>query len=220
MQSNKKAIVLWTGGKDCNLALHEAKETGFEIVRLVTFLIGEKKLRAHPSEVMEQQAKSLEIPYEFVLIEEPYDESYEKEIALLKEKYGIDTIVTGDIAEVNGNSNWITERCKSCGVDVFLPLWHLDRKQILQKMINLKFNIVFSCVKEPWFTKDWLGRELNEEAVDELEIIHKDTGLDICGENGEYHTLVVNGPGYTTSIEIGNWSILDDNGVYLLVYQR
>lgn len=220
MQSNKKAIVLWTGGKDCNLALHEAKEAGFEIVRLVTFLIGEKRLRAHPQEIMQQQAKSLELPYECVSIEEPYETSYEKEITTLKEKYGIDTIVTGDISEVHGNSNWITERCKSCGVNVFLPLWHLDRKQILRKMINLKFEIVFSCVKEPWFTKDWLGREINQETISALEVIHKKTGLDICGENGEYHTLVLNGPDYAKDIKIGNWSVLDDNGVYLLVFQR
>ena len=216
MQSIKKAIVLWTGGKDCNLALYEAKVAGFEIVRLVTFLIGEGNLRAHPIEIMQQQAESMNLPYELVSIEEPYEGSYEKEITILKEKYGIDTIVTGDIAEVHGNSNWITERCKPCGVNVFLPLWYLDRKQILQKLIDLQFKVIFSCVKEPWFTEDWLGKELDQEAIHGLEIIHKNTGLDLCGENGEYHTLVLDGPNYSNNIVLDNWIIQNDGGTMFL----
>ena len=53
---NNRAIVLWTGGKDCNLALHEARLKGFEIVRLITFSIDEKEMKAHPTEIMKTQA--------------------------------------------------------------------------------------------------------------------------------------------------------------------
>ena len=202
---NKRAVVLWTGGKDCNLALHEARKSGYKIIALVTFAMGDARFRAHPIHVMKQQARAIGIEHILMPVKEPYEESYERAIAEIKEKYNIQTIITGDIAEVHGNTNWITERSKPSGINVFLPLWHLGREKILQNIFTLNFKVIFSCVKEPWFTSGWLGRGLNSEVLTELHSIHRQKGLDICGEQGEYHTLVLDSPEYYAELSLDSF---------------
>jgi len=210
---NKRAVVLWTGGKDCNLALYEAQLMGYEIVCLVTFAMGNARFRAHPIAVMEKQAEALGIPHAVISVNEPYKESYEEAILKVKNHYQIDTIFTGDIAEIHGNSNWITERSKPAGINVLLPLWHLDRQQLLNKIIALNFKVIFSCVKEPWFTSHWLGKELTQKTVPELNLIHELKGLDICGEQGEYHTLVLDNALYKNEIVIDSFSEQKDGEI-------
>jgi len=209
----KKAVVLWTGGKDCNLALYEARKAGYEIVSLITFAAGHARFRAHPLHFIKQQARALGIPHVVVPVNEPYREGYEAAISGIKQEYKIQTIVTGDISEIHGNTNWITDRSKPSGVNVFLPLWHLEREQLLQQIIALNFKVIFSCVKEPWFTLDWLGRELNTAILEELKLMHTRQGLDICGEQGEYHTLVLDGPEYHSEIFIDSFSGQKEEGL-------
>src|SRR5688572_62828 len=103
----RKAVVLWTGGKDCNLALYKAKMIGYEIVALITFAMSNARFRAHPMTVMKKQSDALGIAHVTLSVSEPYKESYEEAILLIKNQYKVDTIVTGDIAEVHGSSNWI-----------------------------------------------------------------------------------------------------------------
>ena len=203
---NKRAVVLWTGGKDCNLALHEARKIGYEIVCLVTFAMGDARFRAHPLHFIKQQAQALSIPHAVIPVNESYKKSYENAISEIKKKYNIETIITGDIAEIHGNTNWITDRSKPSGVNVFLPLWHIERGQLLHKILALNFKVIFSCVKAPWFTSDWLGKKLNSGVLDELNSIHKLKGLDICGEQGEYHTLVLDSPEYHSELSIDSFT--------------
>lgn len=202
----RRAVVLWTGGKDCNLALYEAKSMGYEIVSLITFAMDNARFRAHPLSVMKKQSEALGIPHATLSVSEPYKEGYEEVILRLKNHYHIDTIVTGDISEVHGNTNWITDRSKPAGIDVLLPLWHLDRQQILHTLFLSGFKIIFSCVKAPWFTSDWLGKKLNKEVLPRLYKIQELNGLDICGEQGEYHTLVLDAPSYSREIVIDSFT--------------
>lgn len=217
---NNKAAVLWTGGKDCNLALYEAKKKGYDVTALITFAIGDARFLAHPIHFMKQQAQALNLPHVVILIQEPYEESYEAAIAGLKQSHGIDTLVTGDIAEVHGNTNWITERSKPCGMNVYLPLWHLEREHILQKLINLNFKTIFSCVKEPWFGKEWLGKEVSLEILEQLKTIHQLHGLDICGEQGEYHTLVLDGPEYKQELIIDAYTAQQEDTLMYMKMDR
>jgi uncharacterized protein (TIGR00290 family) len=201
----KKAVVSWTGGKDCALALYEAKELGYEIVALVTFTPKNAKFLAHPLQLMKYQAKAMGFVHDIVEIAEPYKESYKKAIKLLRKKYKIDAIVTGDIAEVGSCTNWMQECSESTGVSILRPLWHRDRNEIVNKLIDCKFEVIFSGVKEPWFTADWVGVRLDNKILDRLKALHTETGLDICGENGEYHTQVLDGPLFRKSIKIDSY---------------
>jgi uncharacterized protein (TIGR00290 family) len=197
---NKNAVVLWTGGKDSCLALYEAVSMGYKVKCLVTFAPEKERFLAHPLEFMKRQAESLNLPHRTIRVRPPFKEGYEKAIEGLSKTAG--TLITGDISEVEGFPNWIRECSRKSGVAVLTPLWKRDRVEILRELIDLGFSVVFSCVKKPWFTMDWVGRTLDERLLKRLMKIRKKTGLDVCGENGEYHTLVVDGPLFGKPIQI------------------
>jgi len=209
-----KAVVLWSGGKDCNLALLLAKEKGFEITALVTFHSAATEFRAHPKEWMELQAKSLGIPHLFLEIKEPFTENYEAQLSKLRSQLDVNTVVSGDISEVHGNSNWISERALAVGMEVFLPLWHAHRKEVLQQLLDAKFEVMLTMVKAPWFDGQFVGREINPALISEFEKLQIEKNLDICGENGEYHTMVVNGPGYRSPITVSDANIIQFEEMY------
>lgn len=200
-ESKKRAVVLWTGGKDSVLALHETVEKGLRVEKLVTFVPEKPEFRAHPLDVMELQSQALSIPHECIRIVEPYMESYIQAIQKLSEE-GIDVLVTGDIAEVNEQPNWIRECSKCCNMEVATPLWGRDRKSLLHELFKAKYDVVMSCIKLKSLPSEWLGRSLEEESLPELEAVRTANGLDLCGENGEYHTLVLDAPLFKKSIEI------------------
>jgi len=199
--------VSWTGGKDSSLALYEAEVTGCEVKCLVTFAPHQERFLAHPLALMRLQARALALPHYVIEVEEPFERGYENAISSLKKESGIDALVTGDISEVAGHeSNWMADRGERCGVDVLSPLWHRDRLELLNRLLSLGFKVVFSCVKRPWFTEEWLGLELSHDSLERLCELSKRTGLDICGEQGEYHTWVLDGPRFRKSIKIASFS--------------
>ena len=213
----KRAAVLWTGGKDCSLSFYLAKTSGYDIKELVTFVPNEGEFLAHPLRLMKYQAKALSLPHYQIVVDKPFKRSYESAIASLKKSHGIDTLVTGDIAEVDGHPNWIRECSKESNVVVLTPLWGGQRQELLERLISLGFKAIFSCVKHPWFSKDWLGRELDLNAVRKLHELSAETGLDICGEEGEYHTIVLDGPIFDRSITVSYSRCAKDSIMYLNV---
>jgi len=210
--------VSWTGGKDSSLTLYEIEESGAQVNCLVTFVPKGDRMLAHPMSFIKLQSQALGIPHRAIPVEEPFDVSYENAIASLKEEHGIDTLATGDIAEVaEHDPNWIVDRAKRCGVDVVRPLWHQDRLNLLNRLFTLKFKVIFSCVKSPWFTDDWLGMELSPTLIQKLSELSERTGLDICGEQGEYHTLTFDGPNFKKSIQIDSHSKhIDGRAMYVV----
>lgn len=216
----KKAIVLWSGGKDCNLALHIAREQGYTIVALVTFYSDSTAFLAHPKAWMELQSKSLGIPHLMISIEEPFAENYELELEKLKSQLAISTVISGDISEVHGNSNWISERAAAAGLEVFLPLWEQERKAVLLQLLDTGFEVLLTMVKAPWLDETFPGRTLDSDLIEEFDRIRSDlkneTQLDLCGENGEYHTMVINGPGYRTPIVLEAAKVLRSEKLFYL----
>jgi diphthine-ammonia ligase len=188
------AAVLWTGGKDSCLALHEALLQGLRVEHLVTFAPAEARFHAHPLPVQQLQARALGLSHHVLEIHEPYETTYRNAMSTLRQRWGIDTLVTGDIAEVNGHPNWIRQCCAGSHTAVLTPLWGHDGRELLDRFVSAGFKAIFSCVREPWLTPEWLGRELDTAAVAELSLLARRRGLDVCGEQGEYHTLVLDGP--------------------------
>jgi diphthine-ammonia ligase len=200
--SSRHTAVLWTGGKDSCLALYEASRRGYEIDRLVTFVPSEGRFRAHPLKVMQFQARALGLPHHTMQIEEPYGTAYQEAIATLGERWAILTLVTGDMGEVDGHPNWIEECAIASGMRVLSPLWGRNDAALLDYFISSGFRAIISCVRNPWLMEGWLGRELNAEALTELSALADDHGFDVCGEQGEYHTLVLDGPLFAKRISI------------------
>jgi uncharacterized protein (TIGR00290 family) len=196
------AAVLWTGGKDSALALHEARRDGWNVRWLVTFAPPEPDFLAHPVSVMKLQAKALGLPHLMWPVHAPFAESYEDGLRWLQGTLQIDTVITGDIAEVGGQPNWIRERCQATGMKVLTPLWQRNRLALLQQLLDARFEVVFSCVKTGWLTPNWVGRALDEKAITELCALRERSGLDLCGEEGEYHTLVTDAPDFQQRVRL------------------
>ena len=198
----QSAAMLWTGGKDCSLALYEAGRDGYDVRCLVTFAPSNPNFLAHPPAFIKMQAQALALPHHILPISEPFEKSYEAALCKLREEMGINTVITGDIAEVGGSPNWIRERSRPVGMNVHTPLWGRERLALLQQQLASGFKAIFSCVNTRWLAAGWVGRELDDAAIAELRGIRDRTGLDLCGEEGEYHTLVTDGPSFAHAIHI------------------
>lgn len=197
-----KSAILWTGGKDCALALHEARDAGYTIDRLVTFAPANPSFLAHPIAVMQAQARAMGLGHEIVEVGSDARADYRAAIARLREQDGIGTLVTGDIDLVAGLPNFVKECCEGLDVQTCMPLWNRDRLDLMTRLIDLNFAVVLSLVKKPWFTSDWLGRRIDAACLRDLRDLHTKNGVDLCGENGEYHTIVLNGPGFAREITL------------------
>jgi uncharacterized protein (TIGR00290 family) len=176
---------LWTGGKDCALALYETR-TKADVVCLATFVPERASFKAHPLAAMKKQARALGLPHVRLRVRRPYRRGYREALERLRKRFGVETLVTGDIDRVDGKRNWIRECAEPIGLRVLTPLWGRSRRALLEKQRRLGFRSQISYVNAP-LKRDWIGRVLDRAAVRELAEIE---GVDLCGENGEYHTMV------------------------------
>ena len=133
---------------------------------------------------------------------------------------GIDTVITGDIAEVAGQPNWIRERARPVGMNVLTPLWGRDRLELLQRLLALQFKVIFSCIKTRWLAAEWVGRDLDSEAIAGLRALRQQNGLDLCGEEGEYHTLVTDTPDFNRRVHLDVFRVRERGELAYLEIER
>jgi len=189
------AAVLWTGGKDSAVALAEAAGR-FDALRLVTFVPADgADFKAHPLALIEAQAAALPWPHTRAAVRAPYAEGYRAAIAALADE-GVGTLVTGDIAEVDGHSNWIAERAAGL-CEVWHPLWGVERVAHLERLLRDGYEVLVSLAKRSHRDGALAGRRLDAALLAELRADAAAGLLDPCGENGEYHTWVLDGPHFT-----------------------
>ncbi|MEI9953344.1 MAG: hypothetical protein WDO74_31305 [Pseudomonadota bacterium] len=191
------SAVLWTGGKDSALALHRSAALG--VTELITFVPPDAHFQAHDLELMTWQARALGLPHRRVVVGFPYQEGYERALAELLAS-GIERVVTGDIAAIDGQPNFISSCAERVGMSVALPLWGVDRREHMQEIIALGFDVILTFVNEPWLDAAWVGRHLDAQALAELGELSRMNGLDPAGENGEYHSMVLGGPGWHSAL--------------------
>jgi uncharacterized protein (TIGR00290 family) len=204
--THPRAAVLWTGGKDCSLALHEARAAGLDVRELVTFVPQEPDFLAHPLAVLEVQARAARLPHRRLVVDDPFREGYERALRSLRDE-GVRVLVTGDIAEVAGHPNFIRECAEPLGLRVETPLWGRGRAALLERLLAEKFHAVVSCVDTRRLPDGWVGRALDAAAVAELHALHASHGVDPSGENGEYHSLVLDAPFFAQRVDLGRWSL-------------
>mmetsp|Transcript_13369 Transcript_13369/g.35943 ORF Transcript_13369/g.35943 Transcript_13369/m.35943 type:complete len:284 (-) Transcript_13369:948-1799(-) len=210
--ATRRAAVSWTGGKDCHLSLLQAwRNEELEVVTLVVFRPRDADFKAHPIALMHAQAAALSLPLVDVEVssQPSYKESYAQTLAQLHRERGVQVVVTGDIDLVGHmKRNWIEECCELASarlgapdaIRAELPLWQADRNACLSALLLEKHEVVFSCVKSPWFDASWIGRTLDSDALLELQYLARTAALDVSGEQGEYHTMVLDGPLYLEAI--------------------
>lgn len=208
------AAVLWTGGKDCALAFYKAQKAGYEITHLVTFVPENPDFKAHSFHLMQQQINAIGLPHLIITVTNPMKESYENAIQDLKHQQQIETLITGDIDEVDNHNNWIEQCCKKSGMKVYNPLWKKNREDLLKETFNLEFNTIFTLVKKPFFNASWVGKTINYQTLKQL----KELNIDVCGENGEYHTMILKAPYFKNNIKLPSFNIEETKDYYYLKF--
>ncbi len=195
-----RVFVSWSGGKESSLALFRALKTGLHVEFLFNML-DEDGLRSRGhglrKEIIDAQAKAIGIPIVYGRASwEDYEREFKRRIKELRNR-GIESGVFGDI-DFQENRDWVEKVCEEAELDVFEPLWKQKYENLLMEFINNGFEAKIISVKSDLIHDDWIGHPLNWEFIDYL----RSREIDLCGENGEYHTLVTNGPFFQRRIEI------------------
>jgi uncharacterized protein (TIGR00290 family) len=168
---------------------------------------------------MSLQSQALGFPHLVLNVREPYREAYRRSILSLMRSEGIRGLVTGDIS-VEDHRLWMKRVCSGLGIDLIMPLWRASSIHLLYEIALAGFHVIFTCVKKPWFDERWVGRQLNRDCLRELEEVHRQYGIDLCGENGEYHTMVLDGPIFGKTIRIEESSREKENSMFYLKVRR
>ena len=124
---------------------------------------------------------------------------------------GVATGVFGDI-DLKGHREWVERVCGSIGMRAVLPLWGGGRRDLLQEFLSSGFNAIIVSVRDGVLDREFLGKTLDRTMIDEMIGI----GIDASGEEGEYHTLVTNGPMFSWPIESKTKDIHFKDGYWFL----
>ena len=201
-----KFAVSFSGGKDSMLALHEMVEAGHEPAALLVMYrqeAGRSWVHGIEPKLLAAIGEALEIP----LIccdakSETYDEDMERGLRQARE-LGAQACVFGDI-DTPGHREWDEARCAAVGMDAILPLWKRNRVETVRKTLDLGYKCLIKCVRNDILPESWLGQPLSHSHVEQM----LSQGVDACGENGEYHTVVVDGPLFRRPVAIENHGLV------------
>ncbi|WP_455539004.1 Dph6-related ATP pyrophosphatase [Terrisporobacter sp.] len=195
-----KFVLSYSGGKDCILALYrKIQEGSVPVALLTTVKKSSKETWTHglSFDLLEQVSKSLDIPILYAQCDVcEYEEVFEEKLKEAK-AMGAISVVYGDI-DIEHHRKWGVDRAEHTGLDYEFPLWQEDREKLVHEVIDNGFKAIIKKVNLDFMSEDFLGKTLTKELIEEI----KSTESDACGENGEYHTFVVDGPIFKYKIDI------------------
>jgi len=187
-----KFVASYSGGKESALAIYRAIRQGHEPIALITtYTIDADRSHFHglSEDVLESVSESLDIPLWLVKTSgEEYLQNFEKALQRAKEQ-GAECCVFGDI-DIEGHLEWCSERCENVGIEALFPLRGESRKDVVYDLIDSGFITNISVINTDHVSEDFLGKQLTKDVAEAIA----GQGADICGENGEYHTFVTDGP--------------------------
>jgi uncharacterized protein (TIGR00290 family) len=188
----------WSGGKDSCFALMQEMKKGHNL-RVLVNMMNENGMisRSHglPLSMLQQQAESMNVPLIAIPTSWPdYEFNFTNTLLEIKNKYGVRSMVFGDI-DLQAHRDWEEKVCYNAGLFASLPLWKQDRKQLVKQMLQAGIQtIIVSC--NDVMGEDFLGKLITESLILQLDSL----GVDVCGENGEFHTLVIDCPLFRNKI--------------------
>ncbi len=192
----EKVLCSWSGGKDSAMALHEVlRRPKYEVVALLTTVTEDyDRISMHGvrRSLLRQQAESVGLPLEEVGISKrSSNEEYEQKMGGVLNRYkqaGITSVVFGDIF-LEDLRQYRESNLAKIGMKGIFPLWKQDTHELVQRFIQFGFRAIVVCVDTQALDGKFAGREIDEAFVRELP-----TTVDVCGENGEFHSFVYEGP--------------------------
>ncbi len=196
-----KAVSLWSGGKDSCFACYQAKLQGHKIVSVFNFVNpdGNSSLSHGLSAgIIQRQLATVDIPFlQKSMPREGYRHAFIELINEWERHKGIEAIVFGDIY-LQEHKDWIDKVCEELKIEAILPLWGKDTQELITEIIGAGFKAVVVSTRADLLGPEWLGRQVDLEFIKEIRALGN---IDLCGEKGEYHTFVYDGPIFKKPIE-------------------
>lgn len=189
---------MWSGGKDSALALWRARRAGLDVRWLVNVhdrATGRVRFHATPVDAIARQAAAAGVTLVSVPTDwETFDASLRETFSSLIHQGGRG-VVFGDIhlADVRA---WYEERTRAAGLEHVEPLWGEPPAALLAEFVAIGGRAVVTCVETAKLDASWLGRVIDEHFVRDIAA----TGIDPCGENGEYHSFAYSGPFFNVAV--------------------
>ena len=192
------AAVLFSGGKDSTMALYYALKEKEDVKYLLSMKsVNDESYMFHVPNihVTDLVAEALDIPIisaETEGVKEEELEDLKREFENLKNQ-GVEAVYTGALYSVYQKSR-IEKLGSEVGLKIVSPYWHVDELEYMREIVSLGFKVIISGVAAWGLDESWLGREIDDEAIDELVKISEKYRINIAFEGGEAETLVVDGP--------------------------
>lgn len=199
-----KSYFNWSGGKDSSLALYHAlKNNELSIQKLLTSVnktYGRISMHGVREELLDEQAKQLGIPLQKLFLEDQptmseYEEVLKTNVEILKQE-GFKQSIFGDIF-LEDLKAYREQKLQEVGLKAHFPLWKRDTTELLHEFLDLGFKTVLVCTKSEVLDKSFAGRIIDHDFIKDLP-----KNVDTCGENGEFHTFVFDGPIFKNPIPI------------------
>ena len=207
-------LASWSGGKDSCFAVYRALAQGYKISHLVNFISQEyRRVSFHGTEkrMIQLQSQAIGIP---VLQKETTPDGYEVEF-----KAAVRSLLTNDVKGMvfgdiylDEHKEWVERVCGELGIEAVEPLWGESTESVLTGFIDAGFEAIIVAAKAELIDEEWVGRGVDVDFMNYL----KSKNIDLCGENGEYHTLVVDGPLFKRKIEITESRTIKREGYWFL----
>jgi uncharacterized protein (TIGR00290 family) len=206
-------LFCWSGGKDSAMALHSLlHHPDFEVISLLTTVTEEyQRISMHGvrRELLHRQAQSIGLPVEEVPIPSQCVNSiYEARMgeAILRfRQHGVGHVAFGDIF-LEDLRAYREEKLSKAEMTAIFPIWKVDTRELAARLLTEKFRAVAACIDPAKLDPSFAGRELDASFFDDLP-----PHVDPCGENGEFHTFVFDGPIFREPIALQIGAVVERN---------
>ena len=203
-RTRPKALVSWSSGKDSAMALHRILDSNeFEIIAILTTVSDTfQRVSMHGvrEELLVEQANSIGLALERVRIPYPCpNEIYELKMSNLLQDYksrGVSHVVFGDLF-LEDIRKYREDKLRQIGLTPIFPLWNKNTTELARSIIRAGFKAIITCVDPKKLDPKFAGRHFDDMFLSEIP-----ANVDPCGENGEFHTFVFDGPIFRNRIDV------------------
>lgn len=206
---SSKYFLNWSGGKDSALALYKARQQGSDADALVTAMnTATNRVLMHGvrRELLEKQAALLNLPLVTIDLEEmPGMNSYEKAVRRVHRELKKNDFRFGLFGDIflEDLRHYRENLLAKDGLQCLFPLWKMNGPDLMKEFFSSGFKAIVICIDTSVLDKRFCGRILDESFINDLP-----AGVDICGENGEYHSFVFDGPLFSEPVEYSKGEIV------------
>lgn len=212
----KRVVASISGGKDSIFALYKAMEMGYEVVCVFNTISSDhKRVRFHglKAQTLQKQAEALDLPlYQIATTPENYEQEYRAGLKNIIEKEHVQGLVLGDIF-LQDCFDWAKKICDDFNIQLIEPLWKIPSQQLFQDFVSTGFDATVVSTQASFLNQSWVGRKLDQSFLNDIQQL---PDLDVCAENGEYHSFVTNGPIFKHSVQIKVNGTVNIDGYWFL----